>query len=152
MIPFSSRFMGPLVVEVVPAVTGGKIYRLVEPLDYMTDVLPHKVITIPAGFESDGARHAVGDVAGHTRGLCGGPGGFARPALATAGNGMGGAGVWAEVGTNPVSYPRERIFSRRHGGTERKENHGWTRMDTDFLRQDHRINRNPTFLRGSVSL
>jgi hypothetical protein len=52
---FTSRFLSPLVVEVVPAKTGGKIYKLAEVLEYVTSVLKEPIITIPAGYESDGA-------------------------------------------------------------------------------------------------
>ena len=50
-----SRFVHPPVVQLLNGSSGGKIYRLAEPVDYVTSVLPYPLIHIPAGFESDGA-------------------------------------------------------------------------------------------------
>jgi hypothetical protein len=50
-----SRFDRYPVVEVLPAKTGGKIYRLKEPLSYITDIPTTHMIKVPSGFESDGA-------------------------------------------------------------------------------------------------
>ena len=51
-----SRFSGFPVVEIIPEITGGKIYRLKETLGYRTAILDdYPNIIIYAGFESDGA-------------------------------------------------------------------------------------------------
>ena len=60
MTPIASRFKKPPVVEIIPARTGGRIYRLERDLWYYTDVLKDEEgkgtwICIPAGYESDGA-------------------------------------------------------------------------------------------------
>lgn len=50
-----SRFDAYPVVEVLPAKTGGRIYRLARPLKYVTDIPARHCIQVPQGFESDGA-------------------------------------------------------------------------------------------------
>lgn len=47
-------FLGPARVELIFGKTGGKIYRLTDPLIYLS-ALTHKIHTVPTGFESDGA-------------------------------------------------------------------------------------------------
>jgi hypothetical protein len=50
----SPGFLGPARVELLFARAGGKIYRLTDPLDYLS-ALTKEIHTVPAGFESDGA-------------------------------------------------------------------------------------------------
>lgn len=52
----SSRFLNELHVQVVPGRTGKIIYQVTQPLDYVTSLVPDSpLITVPAGFPSDGA-------------------------------------------------------------------------------------------------
>ena len=52
----TTRFISPVIVEVIPARTGSRIYRLKESLEYVTSLIPDDpIIVVPAGYESDGA-------------------------------------------------------------------------------------------------